>query len=512
VLHYQEGLDTISRKVASAAKTAIEESGTNMLHLTFGFLEWYESDDSHQKHLAPLITLPVTLNRESIKGGTLQVSVERSGYDSPLNLSLIEKMRRDFGLEIPQYDDEETLESYFRKFEPILGQKKRWRVSRQLCLSFLSFGKLLMYRDLDANIWPELLKHRIVNDLFEGRKSDHLSHASEHAIDDKESVPDLPELVVDADSSQHSALIDAARGLDLVIEGPPGTGKSQTITNLIAGALASGKTVLFVSEKLAALEVVRRRLDESGLGIFCLELHSHKTRKDTLLADLAARLRAQGTFKAPRQLDDLINAAEHKKRQLSRYASLMNREQSPIQKTLFEIIWARDQSLQALPFDSERVKGLNLPYASKFSPVSVIEAEQFLAIYAGHLRKLLTSCSKPKQHPWGWVEAILTLEQQEELLDSIKRFRRSKSALHELRLALATETGIELGDTIHSLRSAGEVAHSLPESNELLLGHILDGCAETKTRLALWDFVACAEVVQQKFEQVKEVTTKCDAT
>jgi len=120
VLHYQESLDTVSRKIASAAKTAIEESGTNMLYLVFGFLEWYESEDSKQPHLAPLVIVPVTLERAGGRGRAGEAILEYSGEDIETNLSLVEKMRRDFGLEIPPLEDEDTPETYFEKFTLIL--------------------------------------------------------------------------------------------------------------------------------------------------------------------------------------------------------------------------------------------------------------------------------------------------------------------------------------------------------------------------------------------------------
>jgi len=168
----------------------------------------------------------------------------------------------------------------------------------------------------------------------------------------------VPALVVDADSLQHSALIDALNSRNLVIEGPPGTGKSQTITNLIAAALVRGKTVLFVSEKLAALEVVRRRLDEAGLGLFCLELHSHKTKKHALLNDVAARLKAQGSFRDPRDLDQHQHAVEDCKRLLTQYAALINKTIEPFQATIFEVLWARERYYQELPFAPQSIEQL----------------------------------------------------------------------------------------------------------------------------------------------------------
>jgi hypothetical protein len=154
VLLYPEQLDTLGRKISSVAKTAIEESGTNMLYLVFGFLEWYESDDSKLPHLAPLVTLPVTFERSGGKGKAIESILEYSGEDIETNLSLVEKMRRDFGLETPDLEDEVTPERYFDRFADILTLKKRWRICRQIALGLLSFGKLLMYRDLDPRTWP----------------------------------------------------------------------------------------------------------------------------------------------------------------------------------------------------------------------------------------------------------------------------------------------------------------------------------------------------------------------
>jgi hypothetical protein len=372
VLHYVEDLETLTRKIGSAAKTAIEESGTNMLYLTLGFLEWYESDDSRQTHIAPLVTVPVALNREAAKGKGFEATLEYSGEDFGVNLSLVEKMRRDFAVEIPSFEEEDTPNTYFARFEPILAQRQRWKIRRHITLSLLSFGKLLMYRDLDAKIWPVIAKHHLVTELFEGRKNDTITHAEEHPIDAPELKHEIPPLVVDADSSQHSALIDAMRGQNLVIEGPPGTGKSQTITNLIAAALTNGKTVLFVSDKLAALEVVRRRLDEAGLGMFCLELHSHKTRKDSLLNDLATRLKVHGSFRDPKELDQQLAIAEEKKRLLTRYVALINKELHPYDATVFEVLWARDVAYQELPFDRSIVESLVLPAVIQFTRTNVI--------------------------------------------------------------------------------------------------------------------------------------------
>ena len=231
-----------------------------------------------------------------------------------------------------------------------------------------------MYRDLDPKTWPagqSIAQHPLVRELFEGSKNPEIELAEEYPIDAPELVKDVPHLIRDADSSQHSALMHALRGQNLVIEGPPGTGKSQTITNLIAAALARGKTVLFVAEKLAALEVVRRRLDDAGLGMFCLEVHSHKTKKGAMLTDLAQRYKLRGTFKEPRDLDRHLAVVEEKKRLLTQYASLINKTIEPFKATVFEILWARDRCGQDIAAHWARLAHVILPVVVQFTPDTV---------------------------------------------------------------------------------------------------------------------------------------------
>jgi len=182
VLHYPDRLDTLTRKISSAARTAIEESGTNMLYLVFGFLEWYESDDSNQPHFAPLVSMPVGMERSGAKGKVVEAFLEYSGEDMDSNLSLVEKMRRDFGVEIPTLEEGDTPTSYFERFAEILRIKRRWRIRHQLTVALLSFGKLLMYRDLDPRTWPpsqSLSKNPLVRELFEGTKTPNITPAEE---------------------------------------------------------------------------------------------------------------------------------------------------------------------------------------------------------------------------------------------------------------------------------------------------------------------------------------------
>jgi hypothetical protein len=500
VLLYPEQLDTLSRKISSAAKTAIEESGTNMLYLIFGFLEWYESDDSKLPHLAPLVTLPVTLERSGGKGKAIESILEYSGEDVEANLSLVEKMRRDFGLETPDLEEEDTPELYFDKFTDILNLKKRWRIRRQIALGLLSFGKLLMYRDLDPRTWPvgrNIAKHPPVRALFEGTKKTSITLAEEYAIDAPELKPLVPLLIRDADSSQHSALVHALGGQNLVLEGPPGTGKSQTITNLIAAALARGKTVLFVSEKLAALEVVRRRLDDAGLGMFCLEVHSHKTKKGALLSDLAQRYKAHGTFREPRDLDRQLAIVEEKKRALTKYASKINEIIEPFQATVFEILWARDRCGQDL-------------LAHRDIVAQVTQAEQFLALYAQHLTTALSSCDHIDAHVWAWITKPLAFQEEERVLGLLEDFlaalREADGSCHLLEAA-----GIALPRTLGGLESAAYGLTLLPDGTGSLVEELLTPCQHISNRELLTGFAGRVEAYRIGIERLSQTTTDTDA-
>jgi len=509
VLHYQEPLDTVSRKITAAAKTAIEESGMNMLYLVFGFLEWYESDDSKQPHHAPLVIVPVTIDRTAGKGRVIETVLEYSGEDIETNLSLVEMMRRDFGLEVPLLEDDDTPERYFDRFADILKLKKRWTIRRQITLALLSFGKLLMYRDLDPKNWPKdqsIAKHPLVRELFEGSKKTEVALADEYPIDAPELQKDVPHLIRDADSSQHSALIHALRGQSLVIEGPPGTGKSQTITNLIAAALARGKTVLFVSEKLAALEVVRKRLDDAGLGIFCLEIHSHKTKKGALIADLAQRNKARRTFRDPIDLDRQLSLVDEKKRQLTQYAALINKNIEPFNATVFDILWARDRCGQEIARHRDGLGQIALPGITTYTRKKFTQAEQFLSVYVQHLVAVIAPWNILEQHPWVWIARPLSFEEEEQAVRLLEEFRDTVRQAEECCDRLQETAGLKLTRTAYGLEQAADMLGRLPDSEISLASRILAPCQSAATRAKLAAFVAQVESFRRTSDNLSHYT------
>ncbi len=332
-LHFPAELEALLRSIHGKAQTAIEETGAGILYLALGFLEWYESDDSSKARFAPLFTIPVTLEKGKLdpEAGLYRYHLSYTGEDILPNLSLREKLQSDFGIALPSINENTLPEAYFRQVQAIIAKNKpRWTVRRYGALSLLNFSKMLMYIDLDPARWPvgekNIANHEVIKRLFTSQSGEEASFGltAEYMIDEIDQIHKQFPLIDDADSSQHSALIDAIMGKNLVIEGPPGTGKSQTITNLIAAAILNGKKVLFVAEKLTALEVVKTRLDKAGLGDFCLELHSHKSHKRKVLDEIEKRINNRSLNTPPAQIDAEIARYEELKNNLNDYAREVN--------------------------------------------------------------------------------------------------------------------------------------------------------------------------------------------
>lgn len=370
-LFYPFELEARLKALRQASESAIQEMGTNILYLAVGFLEWYESKDSEAAHLAPLMLVPVALHKGRLNEDTrtYEYTVTHSSEDLLTNLSLREKLRVDFSMALPDLDESTTPEDYLRSVHDLIDKlQPRWRVRRYISLALFNFSKLLMYLDLDPGSWPterDISNHPVVSQILLRRSTrdvgcdvgaESLGFGEEYAIDGIESVPAKYPLIDDADSSQHSALIDAVDGKNLVIEGPPGTGKSQTITNLIAAVIAQGKTVLFVAEKLAALQVVRNKLDAAGLGEFCLELHSNKAQKHKLIDDIKERIGRHGQHPLPRDIDADVARFEELKVELGSYAEKLNQPWKNTGRTLHEVFAAATRYRNAIRINLDAIR------------------------------------------------------------------------------------------------------------------------------------------------------------
>jgi very-short-patch-repair endonuclease len=292
----EDKLDERLTEIYRAAETGKEEGGVNTLFLVFGLLQWQEDKNSEVSHLAPILLIPVTITRQSVRTG---FRLTRHDDDALINPTLVQKLANDFQLKLPSFDvlptDDKGLdvEKIFQTFRLNITEMPGWEVKEHVHLGIFSFTKYLMWKDLQDR-QKQLQENTVVAHLINNPGTAFSDSDLEFAADtlDDRFSPQLLYTPMLSDSSQLRAICVVDSGNNLVLEGPPGTGKSQTITNLICHLLATGKTVLFVSEKMAALEVVHRRLNSIGLGPFCLELHSAKAKKSEILSQLGKALDA----------------------------------------------------------------------------------------------------------------------------------------------------------------------------------------------------------------------------
>jgi very-short-patch-repair endonuclease len=295
----EKELETRLVDLFRSARTTLQEGGANTLFLALGFLNWTREDKGGQKCKAPLILIPVSLQRKSARSG---FSLTLHEDEPRFNPTLIEMLRQDFRLnlgvgdkELPRDDAGLDVAGIWKTVSYAIRDIKGWEVTEEVVLSMFSFAKYLMWVDLTERT-EQLRQNAVVRHLIDTPRDPYPSSVSfpDPRSLDREYAPEKTFCPLPADSSQLSAVMAARNGKDFVLIGPPGTGKSQTISNLIAQCLAENKRVLFVSEKIAALDVVYRRLREVGLGEFCLELHSNKARKLDVLAQLQRAWDAQG--------------------------------------------------------------------------------------------------------------------------------------------------------------------------------------------------------------------------
>lgn len=270
-----------------------EEQGLNVLFIALGFLRWVDEDG--EPACSPILLVPCDLTRESPRDPYM-LGAEESD-DPVVNPTLRHKLIKATGITLPEFGDQ-TITEYLAAIAGLIKGREGWSVETSIVVATFPFSKLAMWEDLDlmasAGITHPLVR-RLAGDMDVRMeefaddtavaipKDDINLHGAK--LDDLLDVRDQ-HAVVDADFSQLRAIELARSGINLVIHGPPGTGKSQTIANIIATLLAEGRRVLFVSEKTAALDVVKRRLTEVGLGGFCLDLHSHRGKKASVYAQL----------------------------------------------------------------------------------------------------------------------------------------------------------------------------------------------------------------------------------
>lgn len=338
-LLYEEDMERALSSIREHTRLSISESGVNPLFCVFGFLEWYEDASSQTPMHAPLMLYPLEIDYDIVRGKRKHLVVG-AGDGALENVALAERLKRDFGLELPRITEEDTPESYMRRVAEMAAAMKGWRVRRWSTFGLFSFARIAMYHDLDRTRWTgaaTMEQNPILTRLIAGGGAVETTAGAEIEPAPVDEI-ELP-LIADADSSQADAVRAAIDGRSMVIEGPPGTGKSQTITNIIAASLANGKRVLFVAEKMAALSVVKKRLDDAGLGPFCLELHSTKVGRREAFGAFAQRLSATIAPHADRDLRTTLENLGVEKRELEACVEALGSPAGELGCTVQQLLW-----------------------------------------------------------------------------------------------------------------------------------------------------------------------------
>lgn len=452
---YSEGMDkkhillhsdksnplVIMRNIIKRASDFIEETGVNVAYMAFGFIHWTESESSQYIHLAPVLLAPIQfIQPKKEEANTIDhYGIKPDEDDIIVNPTFAYKLEAETGRHLPEYDGD-GLSVYLDKIRNIV-QDLSWEVSDECKIGLFSFQKINMYRDLIDNA-SAILDNQNVQ-LLLGEKLNDNDSVEQTSLIPPVTNP-LIELhsVVDADSSQIEAIEMAKSGKSFVLQGPPGTGKSQTITNIIAECLSDGKKVLFVSEKLAALNVVYDKLTKAGLAEFCLELHSNKASRKQVITELCNTLYADKTNLSARAQTEIVQK-EKAQKQLDAYATALHEQQPCIEKSLYKLY----ESYAA--FRSFPEVDWPIPQITTKNELYMTDAAQLLEQYADYMPVIGYDYTK---YPWyGYIKQDMSYQTKSELKKHLSSLLQFLTPLTALIQDILGTYGIQC-DTIEDVR------------------------------------------------------------
>ena len=462
------------------AKTSMEENGSNTLYLAMGFLKWYETDLSEKARYAPLILVPVDLvRRVQDKSYTLRIRDE----ETQVNITLLELLRQDFGIQIggldplPQDETGVDVMMVLNTFRQAVMEKKGWDVEEWAFVGLFSFSRFIMWNDL-RNRSEDLKKNKVVASLMEGKLTftEKEDDVDAEMLDDK-GLPSDMAVPMSADASQMMAIHKAAKGTSFVLHGPPGTGKSQTITNMIANALYQGKTVLFVAEKMAALNVVENRLGKIGLDPFCLELHSNKSQKRAVLNQLQNTLNVTHTA-SPAEYEETAKELKSLRNQMNEVVTLLH---EPLQcgKSLRDIIAIYEDKKEykgKIKFEENLLTRMNRESYDVWK-----EAIKALVVAADE-------CGNISNHPLSIVELRqYSMEYRDQIALSLQQFVTAASKWNDAYLTLTGQLGLNPSNGFEGgyeqLVGLMTLCNVMSTSNQLLPGVIANPVLEQQDGL-----------------------------
>ena len=429
------------------------ERGVRILHAAFGTLNWVDLETKEPVQ-SPLILVPLELTRDTIRQ-PYNIGLPPVEEEEVLNPALLVKLKNDYKIDLPPLPEDWeslTLQGYFDLVNQAVAELG-WKAEPSVDLGLFSFQKLVIYKDLEANS-PLVTQHPIIRAIA-GIKEDNLilDGLPEEKDVDKIEPPDKTYQVLDADSSQRVSIEYALRGQSFVMKGPPGTGKSQTIANIIAECIANGKSVLFVSDKMAALEVVYKRLSEVGLAHFCLELHSSKANKQQVVAELK---RSLDENLVPRKLPsahEFERMTEYREA-LNGYVASLHEKRPYLQRTAYEVL-SLISSLERVPFVA-----VGLTELGTLTPQKMHELEALVS----QLSKVWQVIEEP-DFPWvGYRADAYNLEIRSEVLTSLEGINGTLMDLQIEAEDFSAKLGVFPPETFARIKWLLEVSSFLTES------------------------------------------------
>lgn len=408
------------RRIHDNARTSVEERGVTTLHLTFGALSWH--DDWLGESISPIWMVPAQLVS---KGPNAPLRLTVADEEMQLNPALELYLRERHKITLPELPEDPTNDSLSGYLDAVqdAATDQRWSVTPDVWLSTFSFESLVIYQDLKA-LAEVAVTHPVVAALARATAIGNGSDEIGEALDDLKSPDTVPIPVLPADGSQIEALTYGAAGAHLVIHGPPGTGKSQTISNLIADSLGRNKKVLFVSSKMAALNVVHQRLAEKGLERFCLEAHSTKAGKTKIIDELRRTLESDNLSDGGRFEENLASLLRVRA-DLNRYVQELHRVRAPFGKTLYQAI-GRTAKLASAP----EVRA-PLPWAD----VLAVSRTEFVERYdlLNELGAQAKVFDVRATHPWrGFSATAVTITDREQLEEDLRILLAGATHIQEL--------------------------------------------------------------------------------
>ncbi|MDJ0317305.1 DUF3320 domain-containing protein [Arthrobacter antibioticus] len=323
------------KRLLQRSEQEFADRGVWILYIGLGMLNWIDPADQKQV-CSPLKLVPVRLEKSGSR-----YTMRRTGDEAVLNSSLALAMARDFNIDMPSFEDSDfTVGEVIDGVKQVIAGEPGWSVDPRSILMTFTFHKEAMYQDLIQNE-EQILASGLIQALALGPSSGEGANFAFELADgeqlDELVPPETLHSILDADASQRKCIIAAREGRSFVMDGPPGTGKSQTIANIIAELMAVGKTVLFVSEKAAALDVVRDRLASRNLEPFLLELHSHKATRKQVVTTLNKELTQKPIGRSNLDQADL-SLLESSRLGLSEYAAAMNETRHPLGRSFHNVL------------------------------------------------------------------------------------------------------------------------------------------------------------------------------